>query len=258
MRLECQQISKTYEGSNGSLSVLEDATFSVDDHEFVTIVGPSGCGKTTLLKLVARLIAPTSGRIQITGSTANGRPQSALVFQDHGLFPWMSVLDNVAFGLEMHGVARAERRDRAAAFVERVGLAQFSDSYPYQLSVGMQQRVGIIRAFVTDPPMLLMDEPFGALDSQTRIVLQEELLRIWREQRQIVLFVTHDLDEAVRLSDRILVMSGRPGRIREDIPVQIARPRELSQRQPAEVAEIKSHVWELLQHEVRKNLWIPD
>lgn len=258
MRLECQQISKSYEAQDGSLSVLEDATFSVEDHEFVSIVGPSGCGKTTLLKLIARLIEPTAGQIAITGLSTNGRPQSALVFQDHGLFPWMSVLDNVAFGLEMHGVARPERLERASAFVERVGLAQFASSYPHQLSVGMQQRVGIIRAFVTDPPMLLMDEPFGALDSQTRIVLQEELLRIWRDQRQIVLFVTHDLDEAVRLSDRILVMTGRPGRICEDIPVQIARPREISQHPPPEVAEIKWHVWELLQHEVRKNLWIPD
>jgi NitT/TauT family transport system ATP-binding protein len=238
--------------------VLEEATFSVEDHEFVAIVGPSGCGKTTLLKLIARLIEPTSGQIAITDLATNGRPQSAFVFQDHGLFPWMSVLDNVAFGLEMHGVARPERLERASAFVERVGLAQFANSYPHQLSVGMQQRVGIIRAFVTDPPMLLMDEPFGALDSQTRIVLQEELLRIWRDQRQIVLFVTHDLDEAVRLSDRILVMTGRPGRICEEIPVQIARPREISQQEPAEVAEIKWHVWELLQHEVRKNLWIPD
>jgi NitT/TauT family transport system ATP-binding protein len=258
VRLECQQISKSYEGADGALSVLEDATFSVEDHEFVSIVGPSGCGKTTLLKLIARLIEPTSGQIAITGSATNGRPQSAMVFQDHGLFPWMSVLDNVAFGLEMHGVARTERLARASAFVERVGLGQFANSYPHQLSVGMQQRVGIIRAFVTDPPMLLMDEPFGALDSQTRIVLQEELLRIWRDQRQIVLFVTHDLDEAVRLSDRILVMTGRPGRICEDIPVQIARPREISQQEPAEFAQIKWHVWELLQHEVRKNLWIPD
>jgi NitT/TauT family transport system ATP-binding protein len=124
--------------------------------------------------------------------------------------------------------------------------------------VGMQQRVGIIRAFVSDPPMLLMDEPFGALDSQTRIVLQEELLRIWREQRQVVLFVTHDLDEAVRLSDRILVMTGRPGRVCEEIPVRIARPRALTEREPAEVAEIKWQVWELLEHEVRKSLWIPD
>lgn len=258
MRLECQQISKTYEGPNGPLSVLEDVTFSVTEHEFVSIVGPSGCGKTTLLKLIAGLIEPTEGRIATSGLAANGRPQSALVFQDHGLFPWMSVLDNVAFGLEMHGVPRAERLERAGAFVERVGLAQFATSYPHQLSVGMQQRVGIIRAFVTDPPMLLMDEPFGALDSQTRIVLQDELLRIWRDQRQIVLFVTHDLDEAVRLSDRILVMTGRPGRIREEIPVQIPRPRQPSEREPARVAKIKWHVWELLEHEVRKSLWIPD
>jgi NitT/TauT family transport system ATP-binding protein len=258
VRLECQRVSKTYEGPDGPLSVLEDVTFGIEDHEFVSIVGPSGCGKTTLLKLIARLIDPTTGRIAITGLDADGRPQSALVFQDHGLFPWMTVLDNVAFGLEMHGVSRPDRLDRASAFVERVGLAQFANSYPHQLSVGMQQRVGIVRAFVTDPPMLLMDEPFGALDSQIRIVLQEELLRIWRDQRQIVLFVTHDLDEAVRLSDRILVMTGRPGRICEEIPVPIARPRQLSRREPSEIAEIKWHVWELLQDEVRKSLWIPD
>jgi NitT/TauT family transport system ATP-binding protein len=258
LRLECQGISKLYESPNGPLSVLEDVSFRVEDHEFVSIVGPSGCGKTTLLKLIAGLMEPTSGEITSTGVAANGRPQSALVFQDHGLFPWMSVLENVAFGLEMIGVARPERLDRASAFVERVGLGQFASSYPHQLSVGMQQRVGIIRAFVTDAPMLLMDEPFGALDSQTRIVLQEELLRIWRDQRQIVLFVTHDLDEAVRLGDRILVMTGRPGRIREEIPVPIPRPRELSKRVPTEVADIKWHVWELLEHEVRKGLWIPD
>jgi NitT/TauT family transport system ATP-binding protein len=238
--------------------VLEDITFRVEDHEFVSIVGPSGCGKTTLLKLVAGLDRPTSGRVAISGLAANGRPESAFVFQDHGLFPWMNVLDNVAFGLEMHGVPRAKRLERAAAFVERVGLGQFATSYHHQLSVGMQQRVGIVRAFLTDPPMLLMDEPFGALDSQTRIVLQEELLRIWRDQRQIVLFVTHDLDEAVRLSDRILVMTGRPARIREDIPVPLARPRALSQHEPVEIADIKWRVWELLENEVRKSLWIPD
>lgn len=258
MRLECEGIGKSFDGPDGPLSVLEDVTFSVEDHEFVSLVGPSGCGKTTLLKLIARLDRPTSGRILISGATANGRPETALVFQEHGLFPWMTVLDNVAFGLEMHGVSRGERHERASAFIERVGLAQFAGSYPHQLSVGMQQRVGIVRAFLTDPPMLLMDEPFGALDSQTRIVLQEELLRIWRDRRQIVLFVTHDLDEAVRLSDRILVMTGRPARIREEIPVPIARPREISQHEPAEIANIKWHVWELLESEVRESLWIPD
>ena len=256
MRFACDRVGLVYDAARGSVTALNDVSFCVEDQEFVSIVGPSGCGKTTLLKIVGGLIRPTSGTVTTSEAHANARPDSALVFQDHGLFPWMTVLDNVAFGLEMHGVARAERIARASAFVERVGLGRFGQAYPHQLSAGMQQRVGIVRAFVTDPPLLLMDEPFGALDAQTRLVLQEELLRIWREQRKIVLFVTHDIDEAVRLSDRILVMTGRPGCILEEIVVPIPRPRDLSRREPPEVGEIKWHVWELLQHEVRKSLWL--
>ena len=258
MQIECQRLTKVYEAAQGPLSSLEDVTFSVDEREFVSIVGPSGCGKTTLLKLIAGLLEPTSGRAVMSGVPADGRPQSALVFQDHGLFPWMTVLDNVAFGLEMHGMPRQERLDRSRSFVDRVGLSQFADSYPEQLSVGMRQRVGIIRAFVTDPPLLLMDEPFGALDSQTRLVLQEELLRIWEEHRKVVIFVTHDIDEAIRLSDRILVMSGRPGRILEEVPIPLDRPRDLTQRKPAAVGEIKWHIWGLLEEEVRKSLWVSE
>ena len=258
MKIECQQLSKVYEGANGPLSSLEDITFSTADREFIGIVGPSGCGKTTLLKLIAGLQEPTSGRVIMTGAPAGDRPRSAMVFQDHGLFPWMTVLDNVAFGLQMHGVERQERRDRAREFVDRVGLSHFADSYPGQLSVGMGQRVGIIRAFVTDPPLLLMDEPFGALDSQTRLVLQEELLRIWGEYPKVVIFVTHDIDEAIRLSDRILVMTGRPGRILEEVPIPLERPRTLTRRKPAEVGEIKWHIWGLLEEQVRESLWVAD
>ena len=258
MKIECQHLSKVYEGTNGSLSSLEDVTFSVDDREFVGIVGPSGCGKTTLLKLIAGLLEPSSGRVVMTGAPGAGHPRSAMVFQDHGLFPWMTVLDNVAFGLQMYGMEREERREKARAFVDRVGLSHFADSYPGQLSVGMGQRVGIIRAFVTDPPLLLMDEPFGALDSQTRLVLQEELLRIWGEYRKVVIFVTHDIDEAIRLSDRILVMTGRPGRILEEVPIPLDRPRELTRRMPAEVGEIKWHIWGLLEEQVRESLWVAD
>ena len=258
MRVECHDVSKAFGGGRStSVLALDRVSCAVEDHEFVSLVGPSGCGKTTLLKIIAGLQTPTSGRITLTGPSGHGGPHTALVFQDHGLFPWMTVLDNVAFGLEMRGCAKAERLDRAQAFVERVGLSQFADSYPHQLSIGMQQRVGIVRAFVTDPQVLLMDEPFGALDSQTRLVLQEELLRIWRDDRKIVLFVTHDIDEAIRLSDRILVMTGRPGRIREEIQIPIARPRDLMTME-SEVSEIKWHVWKLLQHEVRKSLWIAD
>jgi len=238
--------------------VLADVTFGVAENEFVGIVGPSGCGKTTLLKIIAGLLHPTSGRVVTTGAPENGRPASALVFQDHGLFPWMTVLDNVAFGLEMHGAGRRDRYAQARSFIDRVGLSQFTDAYPDQLSVGMRQRVGIVRAFVTNTPLLLMDEPFGALDSQTRLVLQEELLRIWGEHRKVVIFVTHDIDEAIRMSDRILVMSGRPGRILEEVPIPLQRPREIAKRKPAEVADIKWHIWGLLEEQVRKSLWVAE
>jgi NitT/TauT family transport system ATP-binding protein len=251
-------LSKQYEGRSGRVAALDDVSFSAEGHEFVGIVGPSGCGKTTLLKLVAGLLKPSSGRVTITPDPGNGGPSSAFVFQDHGLFPWMTVQSNVAFGLRMQGVSKPESLDRSHAFIERVGLTPFADSYPHQLSVGMRQRVGIIRAFVTDPPLLLMDEPFGALDSQTRRVLQSELLRLWREQRSLVVFVTHDIDEAVRLSDRILVMTGRPGKIREEIPIPLERPRDLARLEPREISEIKWHIWMLLENEVRTSLGIDD
>ena len=258
MRFECLHVSKGYEAATGVVQALEDVTFSVGDREFISLVGPSGCGKTTLLKVIAGLLQPTSGRIIIRESGTDGRPQSAMVFQDHGLFPWLTVLDNVAFGLEMQGIERHERHERARTFIERVGLSPFTDCYPHQLSVGMQQRVGIIRAFVTDPPMLLMDEPFGALDPQTRIVLQEELLRIWGAQPKLVIFVTHDIDEAVRLSDRVLVMTGRPGHVREEIPVPLERPRHPSKKASTAITEIKWHIWTLLEDEVRRSLWMAD
>jgi len=257
MKIDCQRLTKVYEGADaGPLAALEDVTFSVGENEFISIVGPSGCGKTTLLKIVAGLVRPSSGNLMMSESAGEGRPLSALVFQDHGLFPWMTVLDNVAFGLQMYGVAREDRHERARTFIDRVGLAQFADTYPDQLSVGMRQRVGIIRAFVTDPPVLLMDEPFGALDSQTRIVLQEELLRIWDDHPKVVIFVTHDIDEAIRLSDRILVMSGRPGRILEEVPIPLERPREIARRKPAAVRDIKWRIWGLLEEQVRQSLWV--
>ncbi len=259
MKIDCQRLTKVYDGAAaGPLSALEDVTFSVGEREFVAIVGPSGCGKTTLLKIIAGLVKPSSGRLVVSEKTGEGRPQSALVFQDHGLFPWMTVLDNVAFGLQMYGLSRSQRHDRARAFIDRVGLAQFENAYPDQLSVGMRQRVGIIRAFVTDPPVLLMDEPFGALDSQTRIVLQEELLKIWDDNPKVVIFVTHDIDEAIRLSDRILVMSGRPGRILEEVPIPLQRPREIAKRKPAAVRDIKWHIWGLLEEQVRESLWVAE
>jgi len=255
---ECQHLCKAYQTRNGVVPALEDVTFGVGEQEFICIVGPSGCGKTTLLKLIAGLLEPTSGRIIFAVEPPDGRLRSALVFQEHGLFPWMSVLDNVAFGLEMQGVRRLERRRRARAFIEQVGLASFANSYPHELSVGMSQRVGIARAFVADAPILLMDEPFGSLDAQTKLVLREELLRLWKDDQKLVVYVTHDIEEAVLLGDRVLVMTGRPGSIREDIPIPLGRPRDLSAREQPEVTEIKWHIWKMLKEEVRKSLWIPN
>jgi NitT/TauT family transport system ATP-binding protein len=255
---ECQQLGKAYETRNGVVAALEDTTFGVGEREFVCVVGPSGCGKTTLLKLIAGLMKPTSGRIVFTARPPDGQIRSALVFQEHGLFPWMTVLDNVAFGLEMQGVGREERHRRALAFTETVGLAQFATSFPHELSVGMRQRVGIARAFVANAPILLMDEPFGSLDAQTRRVLQEELLRLWRDHKKMVVYVTHDIDEALLLADRVLVMTGRPGRIRDEIPVPLGRPRDPSSVEQPEMVEIKGHIWKMLEEEVRKSLWITE
>jgi NitT/TauT family transport system ATP-binding protein len=261
--LACRRISHTFDSRRGPIQALDGISFGVRPHEFVCVVGPSGCGKTTLLKIVAGLLRPTAGTIEFglngqSWTPENGRawPRNALVFQEHGVFPWMTVADNVAFGLEMRGVGRGERRSRARAFLDRVGLAAFADNYPPELSVGMRQRVGIARAFVADVPILLMDEPFGSLDAQTKLLLQEELLRIWREDRKLVLFVTHDLEEAVRLGDRVLVMTGRPGRVREEIPVAVPRPRS-GVRDPRHVAEIAWHIWQLLRDEARRSFSAP-
>jgi NitT/TauT family transport system ATP-binding protein len=179
-----------------------------------------------------------------------------MVFQEQGLFPWLSVIDNVAFGLETQGANRKARREMARAILTKVGLGAFSRNYPHELSGGMRQRVAILRAFLANPQILLMDEPFGSLDSQTRLVMQEELLRIWREHRKTVIYVTHDIEEAILLGDRVLVMSGRPGRIRQDIPISLERPRFLANRDHPEVAELRWHIWRMLEDEVRKELGI--
>jgi NitT/TauT family transport system ATP-binding protein len=252
----CEHLSKAYRTRNGLVPALEDVTFGVGEQEFVCLVGPSGCGKTTLLKLIAGLLEPTSGRIVFSQKPPQDRPRSALVFQEHGLFPWMTVLDNVAFGLEMQGMGQQERLEYARAFIDKVGLTSFARSYPHELSVGMRQRVGIARAFVAGAPILLMDEPFGSLDAQTRRVLQEELLKLWKEHRKVVVYVTHDIEEAVLLGDRVLVMTDRPGSIREDIPIPLGRPRDASAMEQGEIKEIRWHVWKMLEDKVRKDLHI--
>jgi len=228
MSLILDNISKSFFINDGSVvEALSCITFEVANSEFVSVLGPSGCGKTTLLRIVAGLETPTSGTIILDGEKIEGpSPRMAMIFQEYSLYPWMTVIDNIEFGLEMRGMPRAERRERALNYLDTVGLREFADRYPYELSGGMRQRVAVARALAVDPHILLMDEPFGALDAQTRNMLQRELLDIWEKTRKTVLFVTHSVDEAVFLSDRIVILTSRPGRIKEIVPIDLPRPRD--------------------------------
>jgi NitT/TauT family transport system ATP-binding protein len=254
MIVECSHLNKSYTTRSGEIAALSDVSFQVNEGEFLCIVGPSGCGKTTLLKIIAGLLQPTSGDINFKRAKSNGMPKRALVFQDHGLFPWMTVLENVAFGLKMQGIERAERHALSLDFIDRVGLASFAGNFAHELSIGMRQRVGIARAFVSGAPILLMDEPFGSLDAQTKLALQIELLKIWAESQKIVIYVTHDIEEAIRLSDRILVMTARPATISAEIPVPLDRPRKPSKKQDSTISKIKWEIWNMLKHDVRQNV----
>lgn len=243
------RISCTYASERGVVQALEAVSLEIGPAEFVSLVGPSGCGKSTLLRIVAGLQAQTSGNVLHAATSAASPARGGLVVQENGTFPWMDVLDNVAFGLEMQGMPRPERRACALAYLERVGLREYAEHLPHELSVGMRQRVGIGRAFVSGAPMLLMDEPFGALDAQTRWVLQAELLRVWTDHPRPVLFVTHDVSEAVVLGDRVVVMTGQPGRIRASVPVGLPRPRDSRDPSPA-AHELTRHIWNLLEDDV--------
>jgi NitT/TauT family transport system ATP-binding protein len=228
-RVRVDSVSKQYPGQDGPVQALENVSFDVEDGEFVCIVGPSGCGKTTLFRIIAGLESATSGEVYLSGEQVDEpTPNMGVVFQEYHLFPWRTVRGNVAFGLEKQGTPKAERRERVDHLIDLVGLEGFSESYPKELSGGMKQRVAIARALAADPELLLMDEPFGAVDAQTREMLQTELLDIWRETEKTVLFVTHDVEEAVKLADRIVVMAKEPGRIRETVEVDLPRPRTRS------------------------------
>jgi NitT/TauT family transport system ATP-binding protein len=256
-RLDLQRLSLSYAQRAGAFLALRDVDLSVRDGEFVTIVGPSGCGKSTLLMLIAALMRPTSGAVRLDGAlvTAPGSDR-ALVFQDFALLPWRTVLANVELGLELKGVPAPERLAIARRHIAMVGLGAFERSYPHQLSGGMRQRVGIARALAVEPQVLLMDEPFGALDAQIRQVMGSELLRIWERGRKTILFVTHDIDEAIYLADRTIVMSASPGRVIADIPVTLARPRPLDIRNDPAFTAYRQRIWDLLQSEVMaSNSW---
>jgi len=252
--LQIEHLGLIYPGRAASLPfvALRDVDLNINEGEFVTIVGPSGCGKSTLLMLVAALLAPTSGRVLLDDSpVSKPGPDRALVFQDFALLPWRTVLRNVELGLELQGVATRDREENARRFVDMVGLRAFANHYPHQLSGGMRQRVGIARALSVDPRVLLMDEPFGALDAQVRQVMGQELSRIWERDRKTILFVTHDIDEAVFLGDRVIVMSASPGRVIADIPIDQARPRDLSIRNEPAFSAYRARIWTMLEEQVR-------
>jgi NitT/TauT family transport system ATP-binding protein len=251
MKLATTGLTKRF----GELDVLRDITLSIADGEFISIVGPSGCGKTTFLRIVAGLEAASAGAVQIDGRTVTGPGSDrGFVFQQDSLLPWRTVLANAMVGPEVSGRADAAAKTRTMALLRLVGLGGFENYYPRQLSGGMRQRVNLARALAVDPKILLMDEPFSALDAQTREIMQTELLRIWEQGRKTALFVTHQIDEAVYLSDRVLVFARRPGRLQEIVPIPLPRPRPLHLKRTPEFVALVDHIWGLIEEDVRSSV----
>jgi NitT/TauT family transport system ATP-binding protein len=251
--LEAIDVQMDYERPDGStVPALDSVTLSLDKGQFVSIVGPSGCGKTTFLKIVNGIIKPTSGVIRIQGRPISTSSRDrAMVFQDASLFPWFTVRRNVGYGLECRGVARTQMQTRVQQVIDLVGLSGFEQHYPHELSGGMQQRANLARALVVEPQVLLMDEPFAALDAQTREMMQAELLDIWEQTQKTVVFITHQINEAIYLSDRVIVMSARPGRILADIMIDLPRPRGLAVKRSDAFHVYEDRVWELIESQAR-------
>lgn len=251
--LSVEGASKEFRVRGKTVLALDSLSLTVDEGEFLTIVGPSGCGKSTLLNLIVGLLNLTSGRILFRDRPINGiNPQIGYVTQKDNLLPWRTLVQNVEIALEIRGTERNQRQDRARALIERVGLAGFEDHYPHELSGGMRQRANIIRTLIYDPTLILMDEPFGPLDAQTRIVLQEQLLSLWAATKKTIIFITHDLLEAISLADRVVVMTSRPGRVKQIAPVPIPRPRDIYRiHESAEFRRIYESLWSELRPEVK-------
>lgn len=249
-RIEVSGLSKLYPGRERPFVALREVSFVVREGEFCALIGPSGCGKTTLLHILAGLIEPSAGTVAIPRREP-GRLVTAIIFQGVSTLPWLTVLQNVEYGLRQMGRPPRQCRERAMYQLAQVGLQAFVGAYPYQLSEGMRQRVSIARALATDAEILLMDEPFANLDEQNRLLLQDELLRIWQASRKTVLFVTHSLDEAIRLADRVLVMTASPGLIKAEVPIPLPRPRDFQQvRQNPMYGELSARLWDDLREEV--------
>ena len=255
MRVVVDQVGKQYAGPAGNpVTALENVCLTVEEEEFVVLVGPSGCGKSTLLNMVGGLLAPTSGRIVMEGLREDRDPSVGIVFQEVGLFPWRTVESNIEFGLEESTLTPAERRECVHRHIELVGLSGFENSYPHQLSGGMRQRAGIARTLAIQPDLLLMDEPFSALDAQTRTLMQEELLRIWETHRLSTLYVTHNIQEAVYLADRIVVLSRRPGRVNRILSIDLPRRGRDRAENLSRFNEYCDHIWSLIRKDAEEAL----
>ena len=251
-RLLIEGVSRTFLGVRGgpSTRALEPTSLTVADNDFICLLGPSGCGKSTLLRIVAGLDAPTAGRVLVDGATVTGPgADRGMVFQSYTLFPWLTVKDNICFGPREKGVPAAEQERLARHYVERVGLTGFEGHYPKMLSGGMQQRTALARALANDPKILLLDEPFGALDNQTRALMQELLLGIWEAERKTVLFVTHDIDEAIFMANRVAVLTARPGRIKSDVTIDLPHPRHYTIKTSPEFSAYKARLTEEIRAE---------
>ncbi|CAM3238279.1 ABC transporter ATP-binding protein [Filibacter tadaridae] len=253
IKINIRNLTKAFYKKQASVTALDDISLTINDGEFVCLVGPSGCGKTTLLRILADLETPSIGEFTIA-TGGEDRPLQSMVFQERGIIPWLTVRENVAFGLKMRHLPKKVVKERTDYYLKKTGLEKFSSLYPKELSGGMKQRVSIARAFANDPEILLMDEPFAALDEQNKFILQEELLSIWSETGKTVLFITHSIDEALLLSDRILLMSSQPGRIIDEIIVDMPRPRRMEDiREDPIVAGKFIRIWKHLQEEVQRS-----
>ena len=244
VRVKIDNVVKIFSGRNGEMVALNGVSLDIHDNEFICVVGPSGCGKSTLLNIIAGLLEPTEGTVYCDGKEVVGTgTERGVVFQQYALFPWLTVQKNVMFALEMRGIKGKEAKAKAMEYLEMVDLAKFADSYPKELSGGMKQRVAIARAYAAEPDVLLMDEPFGALDAQTRTQLQTELLETWEKHNKTCFFITHDVDEAIILAQRVVIMSARPGRIKEIVDINIPYPRTMETKTSPEFIELKNHIW---------------
>lgn len=244
IKVKIDRVKKVYNGRTGEMVALNGVSLNIADNEFVCVVGPSGCGKSTLLNIIAGLLEPTDGAVYVDERKVVGTGvERGVVFQQYALFPWLTVKKNVEFGLKLKGLSKDEIEETAMKYIRMVDLEKFTNAYPKELSGGMKQRVAIARAYAVNPEVLLMDEPFGALDAQTRTQLQSELLKTWEEERKTCFFITHDVEEAIILAQRVVIMSARPGRIKEIVEIDIPYPRTQETRMDPRFIELKTHIW---------------